>query len=126
MNITTTRQHIVEAADDLFYRQGFAHTSFADIAKAVNISRSNFYHHFKTKDDMLDAVIQNRLNKTEQMLADWGEQDSPSFGYGLNINSACWGTKKTPMNWPCRCSPGARAWRQWGTHSTTSNTLTGK
>lgn len=77
MNIKTTRQHIVEAADDLFYRQGFAHTSFADIAKVVNISRGNFYHHFKTKDDILDAVIKNRLGKTEQMLADWGEQESP-------------------------------------------------
>lgn len=77
MNSTTTRQHIVAAADDLFYRQGFAHTSFADIAKVVNISRGNFYHHFKTKDDILDAVIKNRLDRTEQMLANWGEQDSP-------------------------------------------------
>ncbi|MEW8341923.1 MAG: TetR family transcriptional regulator, partial [Candidatus Thiodiazotropha taylori] len=41
-----TRQQIVEAADDLFYRQGFEHTSFADIAKVVSISRGNFYHHF--------------------------------------------------------------------------------
>jgi AcrR family transcriptional regulator len=64
----------VEAADDLFYRQGFAHTSFSDIAKVVNISRGNFYHHFKTKDDILDAVIKARLDKTQQMLADWEEE----------------------------------------------------
>ena len=70
----TTRQQIVEAADDLFYRQGFDHTSFADIAKVVNISRGNFYHHFKTKDDILDAVIKTRLNKTKHMLADWEEE----------------------------------------------------
>ena len=38
-----TREHIVRAADELFYQQGFDHTSFADIAKAVNISRGNFY-----------------------------------------------------------------------------------
>ncbi|MCB1876688.1 MAG: TetR/AcrR family transcriptional regulator [Chromatiales bacterium] len=66
-----TRKQIVAAADDLFYRQGFDHTSFADIAKAVNISRGNFYHHFKTKDDILDAVIRNRLDRTEHMLVDW-------------------------------------------------------
>lgn len=77
MSNITTRQHIVEAADDLFYRQGFEHTSFADIAKVVKISRGNFYHHFKTKDDILDAVIKNRLDATEQMLADWEKQDSP-------------------------------------------------
>jgi AcrR family transcriptional regulator len=71
MALRATRQQIVAAADDLFYRQGFEHTSFADIAKVVNISRGNFYHHFKTKDDILDAVIKTRLDKTENMLADW-------------------------------------------------------
>ncbi len=68
------RQQIVEAADDLFYRQGFEHTSFADIAKVVSISRGNFYHHFKTKDDILDAVIKTRLDRTQHMLADWEEE----------------------------------------------------
>jgi AcrR family transcriptional regulator len=73
-----TRKQIVEAADDLFYRQGFEHTSFADIAKVVNISRGNFYHHFKTKDDILDAVIKTRLDRTQHMLADWeGEGATP-------------------------------------------------
>jgi AcrR family transcriptional regulator len=71
MALRATRQQIVATADDLFYRQGFEHTSFADIAKVVNISRGNFYHHFKTKDDILDAVIKTRLDKTENMLADW-------------------------------------------------------
>jgi AcrR family transcriptional regulator len=69
-----TRQQIVAAADDLFYQQGFEHTSFADIAKVVNISRGNFYHHFKTKDDILDAVIKTRLERTQQMLVDWEEE----------------------------------------------------
>lgn len=77
MNNATTRAQIIEAADDLFYRQGFSHTSFADIAKAVNISRGNFYHHFKAKDDILDAVIRVRIGTTEQMLEGWNEQDSP-------------------------------------------------
>lgn len=66
-----TRQQIVKAADDLFYRQGFEHTSFSHIAKVVNISRGNFYHHFKTKNDILDAVIQGRLDHTRQMLVAW-------------------------------------------------------
>ena len=69
-----TRQHIVEAADQLFYEQGFEHTSFADIAAAVGISRGNFYYHFKTKDDILDAVIDLRLANTRRMLAQWEQQ----------------------------------------------------
>ena len=71
MGETKTRDRIVEAADGLFYRQGFGHTSFSDIAAAVGISRGNFYHHFKTKDDILDAVIGLRLANTREMLAQW-------------------------------------------------------
>lgn len=66
-----TRERIVRAADDLFYRHGFERTSFADIAEAVKISRGNFYHHFKSKDDILDAVVQSRLVGTRLMLDQW-------------------------------------------------------
>ncbi len=78
MGESATRQKITEAADLLFYQQGFENTSFADIANVVQISRGNFYHHFKSKDEILDAVIQHRLAATEQMLAQWGvEGESP-------------------------------------------------
>lgn len=62
---------IVATADDLFYRQGFEHTSFADIAAAVGISRGNFYHHFKSKDDILEAVIGKRRADRIAMMACW-------------------------------------------------------
>ena len=78
MGNKTTRDHIVEAADQLFYRRGYDHTSFADIADAVRISRGNFYHHFKTKDEILDAVIDARLDSTRSMLEQWaGEGKGP-------------------------------------------------
>lgn len=66
-----TRDFIVQTADDLFYRQGFEATSFADIAAAVGISRGNFYYHFKAKDDLLEAVIERRMANTSEMLQDW-------------------------------------------------------
>lgn len=71
MHDKSTRDHIVEAADQLFYRQGYEHTSFAHIADAVQISRGNFYHHFKSKDEILDAVINVRLANTRKMLEQW-------------------------------------------------------
>lgn len=71
MNDKTTRDHIVEAADELFYRRGYEHTSFSDIADAVKISRGNFYYHFKSKDEILDAVIGLRLSNTQKMLDEW-------------------------------------------------------
>jgi AcrR family transcriptional regulator len=71
MTDKSTREHIVDAADRLFYQQGFEHTSFTDIADLVQISRGNFYHHFKTKDDILDAVIALRFSRTQSMLEQW-------------------------------------------------------
>ncbi len=71
MSAKETRDHIIDAADRIFYHHGFEHTSFADIAAAVKISRGNFYYHFKSKDDILDAVIDKRLADRKAMLAQW-------------------------------------------------------
>jgi TetR/AcrR family transcriptional repressor of nem operon len=71
MSAKKTRDHIVESGDRLFYQQGYEHTSFTDIADAVHISRGNFYYHFKSKDEILDAVIDARLANTRKMLEQW-------------------------------------------------------
>lgn len=76
--IVNTRERIVQAADELFYKNGFEHTSFQDIADAVQISRGNFYYHFKTKDEILDAVISYRLEYTRSLLDTWQcDDDKP-------------------------------------------------
>lgn len=65
------RQHIVETANRLFYRHGFNQTSFSDIAEAANIPRGNFYYYFKSKDEILEAVVDDRLAGIRAMLAEW-------------------------------------------------------
>lgn len=94
MSAASTRRQIVAAADRLFYEHGFEATSFADIALAVRISRGNFYYHFRTKDEILDAVISLRLAKTRAMLDAWeAESAAPadrvrSFIHILVVNRA--------------------------------------
>jgi TetR/AcrR family transcriptional regulator, transcriptional repressor for nem operon len=79
MNGATTREQIVEEADRLFHERGFDHASFADIAAAVGISRGNFYYHFRTKDEILDAVIARRRANVQQTLERWeSEGASPA------------------------------------------------
>lgn len=81
-----TKLEIVAAADDLFYRQGFDHTSFADIADVVGLSRGNFYYHYRTKDEILDAVIDRRIEATRGMLAGWAAgSDGPVARIGSFI-----------------------------------------
>lgn len=76
MAATDTRRQIVEAADRLFYERGFEATSFSDIAGAVGLSRGNFYYHFKTKDEILGAVIDQRRTDREAWLRAWEAETS--------------------------------------------------
>ncbi|EPJ49936.1 MAG: TetR family transcriptional regulator [Osedax symbiont Rs2] len=88
MSGMTKRDLIITEADQLFYQQGFEHTSFANIAAAVKISRGNFYYHFKTKDEILDAVIQLRLSNTQAMLEQWqieGAEPADRIASFINI-----------------------------------------
>jgi len=66
-----TRQRIVEAANRLFYHQGYNQTSFSDVVQAANVPRGNIYYYFKTKDEILEAAIDYRTGRISQMLEHW-------------------------------------------------------
>lgn len=68
------RDRIVEAANLLFYNNGYNQTSFADVASEVGISKGNLHYHFRSKDDLLDAIIALRIGKIKQILMQWDEQ----------------------------------------------------
>lgn len=65
------RLHIVQTANRLFYQRGYNQTSFTDIADEAGVPRGNFYYYFKTKDEILDAVVEYRLAGIRAMLAEW-------------------------------------------------------
>ncbi len=69
-----TRLNIVKAANKLFYQQGFHKTAFSDIVKAVGLSKGNITYHFKSKDDILQAVFERRIEKTKEVLALWDKE----------------------------------------------------
>ena len=54
------RDRLIDAANDLIYQQTFNATTLADIAAKANVPLGNVYYYFKTKDDILKAVIQKR------------------------------------------------------------------
>ncbi len=69
-----SRDRIVEAANRLFYIKGYNQTSFADVADDVGISKGNLHYHFRSKDDLLDAIISFRIDIIRQNLAQWNEE----------------------------------------------------
>lgn len=52
-----TRERIVTAAAELFRKNGFHNTSLAQILDAGGITKGGFYFHFKSKEELGDAVI---------------------------------------------------------------------
>jgi len=55
-----TRDRVVSAASRLFAERGFAATSIADVAEASGLLKGNLAYYFKTKQSLLDAVIDAR------------------------------------------------------------------
>lgn len=52
------RNEILDAADELFGKKGFDGTSTNDILDMVGIARGTLYYHFKSKEEILDALIE--------------------------------------------------------------------
>ncbi|WP_455380680.1 TetR/AcrR family transcriptional regulator [Acidihalobacter prosperus] len=71
---THNRQRIVEAAEMLIYHQGYNQTSFSDIAQSAGLPRGNFYYYFKSKDEILLAVIAHRQELLQQQLEAWSRE----------------------------------------------------
>jgi AcrR family transcriptional regulator len=64
------RERLVTAAQDLVYRQGVARTTLAHIAEGADVPVGNVYYYFKTKDDIIGAVVQTQAQQIESTLAE--------------------------------------------------------
>ncbi|MCW8934079.1 MAG: TetR/AcrR family transcriptional regulator [Gammaproteobacteria bacterium] len=73
---SANRQRIVDAADHLFYSRGYNQTSFSDISDETGIPRGNFYYYFKTKEDILAAVVDARVGEFKAVLKNCEEATS--------------------------------------------------
>ena len=58
------KQEIINIAFELFEKEGYDTVSTNDIVKAVGIARGTLYHHFKSKEDILDSIIEQFCQKS--------------------------------------------------------------
>src|SRR6476659_3496126 len=61
-----TRARLVETADALFRRLGFAKTAVADIAAELKMSPANVYRFFPSKNAIIEAICQRCLSECEE------------------------------------------------------------
>lgn len=62
------RERLIEAAKSLIHRKGFNNTTLADIASESKVPLGNVYYYFKTKDEICQAVIDERKKELTRLL----------------------------------------------------------
>lgn len=70
------KNEIIDTAAKLFVTKGYEQCSVNDILNTIGIAKGTFYHYFKSKEDVLDAVIDkisSRLSEKITMVADNSE-----------------------------------------------------
>ena len=58
-----TRQRILDAAGPCFAARGYARTTVEEVASRAGVSKALVYHHFGSKERILDAVIERTIAK---------------------------------------------------------------
>ncbi len=57
MPIAPTRERLIRTAHDLFYRDGFHTVGLDRIINEVGVTKTTFYNHFPSKDDLILEVL---------------------------------------------------------------------
>lgn len=63
------RDRLIAAAGEVMYANGVNGTSLADVAAAADVPLGNVYYYFRTKDDLVQAVVQDHLDMAAGLLA---------------------------------------------------------
>ena len=71
------RALLMQAAMKLAYGHGFMQTSLADIAKEAKIPLGNVYYYFKTKEEIGEAIVQERLSQIKAFQQSLNQIESP-------------------------------------------------
>lgn len=54
---------ILDMAENLFYAKGYHETQISDIVKAIGVAQGTFYYYFKSKEEILEALINRQIHQ---------------------------------------------------------------
>ncbi|MEV7011499.1 helix-turn-helix domain-containing protein [Streptosporangium sp. NPDC051022] len=67
-----TRTRIQEIALKFFVEQGYEATSLREIAEELGVTKAALYYHFKSKDEIVASMAEDRLREVEKLI-DWAK-----------------------------------------------------
>jgi TetR/AcrR family transcriptional regulator len=62
---TSSRDKILDVAEALFARRGFAGVGLREVAERVGLGKSSLFHHFKSKADLYLAVLRRVFERID-------------------------------------------------------------
>lgn len=78
-----TRARILDVALELIADRGFAATSTREIAERLGVTKAALYYHFRTKDDLLAAIVGPAMAELDALIERAGTDASPDARDGL-------------------------------------------
>lgn len=90
------RKQIIETAISLFSQRGFNGTTTKEIAKAAGVSEAMVFKHFSTKDELYDAILDNKVcsegmdflwNETSVLRKAMDERDDDAVFYQIALHA---------------------------------------
>ncbi|MGC4894171.1 TetR/AcrR family transcriptional regulator [Micromonospora sp. DT31] len=73
-NTGGTRKRIQAVALELFTEQGYEKTSLREIAERLGVTKAALYYHFKSKDEIISSLVEDRLRRMDDLIAWAAEQ----------------------------------------------------
>ena len=71
------RERLVAGAREVFHQQGIERTTLADVAEVAEVPVGNVYYYFKTKDELIDAVIDAHLDDVRHLTGELDRLRTP-------------------------------------------------
>jgi AcrR family transcriptional regulator len=72
-----TRSRIQAVALELFTEEGYEKTSLREIAERLGVTKAALYYHFKSKDEIANSFIEDRIGVMERLI-EWAEAQPPT------------------------------------------------
>jgi AcrR family transcriptional regulator len=91
------KQTILDAAAKLIIQHGYDKTSMSDVADAVGLNRALVYAHFKSKDDLLEALIAREMRKYGELWIERVEADPKGGTVASIYRNILYALKHTPF-----------------------------
>jgi TetR/AcrR family transcriptional regulator, transcriptional repressor for nem operon len=71
------RERLVEGATALFHEQGVHRTTLAEVADRAGVPLGNVYYYFKTKDELVGAVLDGYLDEAANLIGSFERSRTP-------------------------------------------------